>query len=365
VLPNVCVARLGGDEFVIAVAGMDTPAIMNHLVPSLKTILAERCIIGDRSFFLTASCGIAWYPKHGRNFHQLLQNVDAAMYHAKALGRDQFVTFTSEMSSAIQGKLDIQEDISQSIERNQLELHYQPRVDLASGEIAGYEALIRWHHPERGILLPADFLAAAEDCGLITRIGEWVIEEACRFSTVLANTGFSGRQISVNVSGNQLCSENFEASVLDSMNRHHIDNGRIMLEFNEHSLSDSLEAAISTLGHLRENGIPICLDGFGAHSSPLNYLRDLPIDILKVDRCCTADLGTRPAQECIYEDIIHIAHKLGIEVVAEGIETTRQENALRELGCNGVQGYLTGRPMSADRVLMMEFARRSQALATG
>jgi diguanylate cyclase len=364
-LPNVCVARLGGDEFVIAVAGKETPSIMHRLVPGLKAVLAERCIIGDRSFFLTASCGIAWYPNHGGNFHELLQNVDAAMYRAKSLGRDRFVTFAYEMRKAIQNKLDIQQGIRHSIERNELELHYQPRVDLATGEIAGYEALVRWHHPERGLLLPGEFLAAAEECGLITHIGEWVLNEACRFSTVLANTGFSARQISVNISGNQLCCDDFEANVLGSIHRHHIDSGRIMLEVNEHSLNDVVDSAIGSLGRLRAQGIPICLDGFGSLSSPLNYLRNLPIDILKVDRCCTADLGKTPGRKCIYEDIIHIAHKLGIEVVAEGVETDCQEQLLRELGCNGAQGYLTGRPMSADRVLMMEFARRAEALATG
>ena len=351
---EVLVTRIGGDEFVLAVSHEHTVNTVTTLLTNLRQILAEPCVVGDREFYLSASCGIAYYPLHGKDHHELLQNVDAAMYKAKSLGKDRYVFFSQDMQEALRQQIETMQDLRAALDRNELVLHYQPQYVTATGDIAGYEALVRWQHPTRGLLYPGAFIPAAEEGGLIVRLGNAVLEEACRFANRLRAEGITGRILSVNVSAVQLQQGDFIQTVLGCLRRHGVPRGSIMLELTESALIDNLAIAADTLRELRREGVPICLDDFGTGYSSLTYLKELPLDLLKLDRSFIADLGDPEAGGNLSGDIIRVAHRLGIPVVGEGVETPLQRETLEGLKCDMMQGYLTGRPMPEADVMALE-----------
>ena len=357
---DVLVTRIGGDEFVLAVSHEQTIETVTALLASLQQLLAEPCLVGDREFYLSASCGIAYYPRHGKDHHELLRNVDAAMYKAKSLGKDRYVFFSHDMQDALRQQIETLQDLRVALDQDELVLHYQPQFVTATGDIAGYEALVRWHHPTRGLLYPGSFIPVAEEGGLIVRLGESVLEEACRFANRLRAAGIKGRILSVNVSAVQLQQGDFIQSVLNCLRRNGVARGDIMLELTESALIDNLAIAADTLRALRKEGVPICLDDFGTGYSSLTYLKELPLDLLKLDRSFIADLGAPDAGGNLSGDIIRVAHRLGIPVVGEGVETPLQKETLEILKCDMIQGYLTGRPMPEADVFALEH-RMAQA----
>lgn len=348
------VSRVGGDEFVLAIRHEQTLERVHVLLERLQELLAKPCAIGDRVFYLSASCGIAYFPRHGKDYHELLRNVDAAMYKAKALGKDRFVFFSHDMQEALRERLEILQDLRIGLAQNELVLHYQPQFISETGEIVGYEALARWQHPTRGLLPPAAFIPSAEEGGLISRLGEAVLEEACRFSNRLRAAGIKGRVLSVNVSAVQLQQGDFVEKVIGCLQRHGVARGSIMLELTESAVMDDIGTSVEILNTLRGHGVPICLDDFGTGYSSLTYLRELPLDQLKLDRSFVADLGQPDATGNLSGDIIRISHKLGIPVVGEGVETSLQKEILKALKCDMIQGYLTGRPMPESQVFALE-----------
>ena len=352
--PDTLISRVGGDEFVLAIRHEQTVDRIHSLLERLQEIIAQPCVMGDRVFYLSASCGIAYYPRHGKDYHELLRNVDAAMYKAKAQGKDRFVFFSHDMQQALRDRLEILQDLRSGLDRDELVLHYQPQVDAASGKTVGYEALARWQHPVRGLLYPDLFIPAAEEGGLITKLGDAVLEEACRFANRLRAAGIKGRTLSVNVSAVQLQQGDFVDKVTACLKRHAVSKGSIMLELTESALIDNLDAAVDILHTLRAQGIPVCLDDFGTGYSSLTYLRRLPLDQLKLDRSFVADLGHPEATGNMSGDIIRIAHKLGITVVGEGVEVALQLEILKALKCDMIQGYLIGKPMPEAQVFERE-----------
>jgi diguanylate cyclase (GGDEF)-like protein len=351
---GVRVSRIGGDEFVVAVWANAQKEKILDLLHRIHFLLEENYQFDERSFYLTASAGIAWYPEHGKTYRELLGNVDAAMYRAKAQGKDQYAFFTRDMQEEMLRKSEVQQGIRQALLTDALIVHFQPQFNLNTRHIIGYEALVRWNHPERGLLLPGEFIEAAEDGGLISRLGTRVFEQACKFSKDRQDAGLRPIKVSVNISAKQLQEILFCDMIRTRVENYGIRPQDIMLEITESALIGQIEQAKEKILVLREMGFGVCLDDFGTGFSSLSYLRELPFDILKIDKSFVTDIDDSDKQKNLTEDIIRIAHKLGMQVIAEGVERNEQSEILARLGCNSVQGFLTGKPMPPDEAIRRE-----------
>ena len=357
--PGICASRIGGDEFVIAVWKENLNEEIGDLIHRIHLRLEENYVLGERTFYLTASAGIAWYPEHGDTYRELLRNVDAALYRAKAQGKDQYVFFSRDMQEDMLRRSELQQGLRQALLEDALIVHFQPQFSLSDGKIIGYEALVRWNHREQGLLLPGAFIEAAEDAGIISRIGTRVFELACKFSNLREAAGLEPIKISVNVSAKQLQELLFCSMVKKRVEKYGVKSENIMLEITESALIGQMEQAKERLQTLREMGFGVCLDDFGTGFSSLSYLRQLPFDVLKIDRSFVVDIDTATDKKNLTEDIIRIAHKLGMEVIAEGVERAAQMEILASLRCNSVQGFLTGRPMPPEDAIARELGTKA------
>ena len=351
---GICVSRIGGDEFVVAVWANAQKEKILDLLRRIHFLLEENYQFDERSFYLTASAGIDWYPEHGKTYRELLGNVDAAMYRAKAQGKDQYAFFTRDMQENMLRKSEVQQGIRQALLDDALITHFQPQYSLKTGHIIGYEALVRWNHPERGLLLPGEFIEAAEDGGLISRLGARVFEHACKFSKDRQEAGLRPIKVSVNISAKQLQELLFCDMIKKRVEKYGIRPQDIMLEITESALIGQMDQTKEKIQVLREMGFGVCLDDFGTGFSSLSYLRELPFDILKIDKSFVTDIDDADKEKNLTEDIIRIAHKLGMQVIAEGVERNEQSEILARLGCNSVQGFLTGKPMPPDEAINRE-----------
>ena len=327
------VARLGGDEFAILAPGADEQI----LVERLFDVLAAPLVLEGKRLHLRASIGIA----STETGEELLRNADLAMYAAKATGSNRYAVFTADMHINAVARLDRREQLERAIENEELVLHYQPIVDLDLGRVAGFEALVRWQHPERGLLGPGEFIPLAEETGLIVPLGRWVLREACRQATQWAGAPY----LSVNVAGAQLEQPGFLAEVESALSDGGLCPERLMLEVTESSLVDDLEA--ERLQALRRLGVRLAIDDFGTGYSSLSYLRKFPMDVLKIDRSFTRDACEDSA---LLNAIVAMGESLGLVLVPEGIEEPEQADALRALGCRLGQGFLFGRPVPAEEL---------------
>jgi diguanylate cyclase (GGDEF)-like protein len=328
------VARLGGDEFAILVRGASEPDLV---VERLFDVLATPVLLEGKRLHLRASVGVATTDSG----HDLLRNADLAMYAAKAAGTNRYAVFTDDMHVHALARLDRREQLERAIENEELVLHYQPIVDLDLGRVAGFEALVRWQHPSRGLLGPGEFIPLAEETGLIVPLGRWVLREACRQATTWAGAPY----LSVNVAGLQLEQPGFEDEVAAALEDGGLGAGRLMLEVTESSLVGDLEA--ERLQALRRLGVRLAIDDFGTGYSSLSYLRKFPMDVLKIDRSFTRDACDDNA---LLEAIVAMGESLGLVLVPEGIEEPEQADALRALGCRLGQGFLFGKPVPADQL---------------
>ena len=356
------VSRLGGDEFTILITEFRDIQDTSKIAKRIIDLFQDPFIIGHQEVFITTSIGISLYPNDGDDSDILLKNADTAMYHAKEKGRNQFQYYSESMNIAALERFNLERDLRKAQERRELLLHYQPQIDMRSGIVVGAEALVRWMHPDRGLIAPMEFIPLAEEIGLIVPIGEWIMHSACKQIRVCQENGFPSMCVTVNISGIQLKQKNFIETVVKALNDNHLDPQYLELELTESILVESLEKAIRILNELKSLGVRISIDDFGTGYSSLNYLKRLPIDILKIDRSFVKDIFIDPGNEAIIKAIVTLARSLNLEVIAEGVETAQQMAYLHELGCDKMQGYLFSPPLPTDS--LMKLLKEGKSLKT-
>ncbi len=340
------ICRIGGDEFVVVLPEAKRSTDAANVAAKIIETLSQPVRAADRELTVTPSIGIAVYPDDGRDAEALIRNADAAMYHAKESGRANYQFFTEQMNQVASRRLALENDLRRALHKGELLVHYQPIVELSSGTVVAHEALVRWQHPARGVVPPAEFMQLAEDTGLIVGIGEWVLREACRWATFIGAE--HGVQVAVNLSSRQFN----DPKLIELVRRVLADSGLparlLMLEVTETTAMHQTDVAASTLQKLKELGVSLAIDDFGTGYSSLASLRRYPVDQLKIDRSFVADLPAGENAKTLTGGIIGLAHALGLKVVAEGVETEAQREFLAALGCDFAQGYLTGKPVDAD-----------------
>ena len=369
--PGDTAARLGGDEFVVLAEVLAHPEEAMVLAERLRKTLTAPFALGGRQVAIRASIGIAMvWPGDQVTGEELLRNADVAMYVAKSAGQGGHAEFKPHMHEAALARLEMESELRSALSDGQLELHYQPIVGLPGRQVVGAEALIRWHHPAKGMVMPGQFIPVAEQSGLIDDIGTWVLNAACRQVAVWSATG-GPAEVAVNVSARQLSSSEFVGVVRGSLAASGATPARLTLEITESVLMDDPDAASRTLADLRRLGVRVAIDDFGTGYSSLSYLGRFPLDYLKVDRSFVAGLGTDDASECVghaplVSGIAQLGAALGLTVVAEGVETEYQAAAVARLGCHLAQGYLFGRPVPAGvlRASLDRMPAESVAVAT-
>ncbi len=346
------VSRLGGDEFVVVFSDLVDASEVGHIVENrLIPLIRAPHVVNGIELNVSCSVGIAVYPEDGDSVEMLMRNADAAMYHAKDEGRNNAQFFTREMDRAQRERLEIEQDLHGAIERNELCLFYQPRVDALSGELLAVEALVRWQHPARGLVPPAHFITIAEECGLIIPLGYWIIDEACRQQAEWRDTGVGDIAVSINLSAAQFQDEALVDGVRSILQKHRNSAGHIEFELTESLLMIDRGRTIDQLQGIKALGIELSVDDFGTGYSSLNYLYRFPLDKLKIDQSFVNDMLTDPKDHAITMAIIGLGHTLGLKVVGEGVETIEQRFALASAGCNELQGYYFARPLPVAELL--------------
>ena len=343
------VARVGGDEFLMLLEDVsDAPAcvaVANRILASLSRPFD----IAGRQVQISCSIGIVVHPDHGER-DKLVANADAAMYAAKRAGGNNYALFEAHMSADASEQLELQNDLRQALARGELSLHYQPKIDGTRGQISGVEALLRWSHPQRGMVSPMVFIPLAERFGLIGQLGNWVIDEACRQMAEWAYHGLRMR-VAINLSVHQLRESGLADRIQQALKLHGVDPSQLLCEITETVAMEDIQATQRTLDDLKRIGVFLSIDDFGTGYSSLNYLRQLPAQQLKIDRSFVSDLESSEDARAVVVAVVGLAHALGLRVVAEGVETDGQRDILLAMGCDELQGYLFARPMPADTLL--------------
>ncbi|MBL8489302.1 MAG: EAL domain-containing protein, partial [Rhodocyclaceae bacterium] len=349
-------ARQGGDEFTVVLPDLGYPEDAAVIAEKFFHSLKEPFTIAGQDFRATASVGIAVYPRDGEDADSLIKHADIAMYQVKAKGRNGYQFFTSVMSEGYQNRLTMENDLRQALERQEFELHYQPQVSLAVGGTVGMEALIRWRHPEHGLLDPGSFINLAEEAGLIRDISDWVLSEACAQLARWRASASPELRMAVNLSPKDFERSDLVDRVLRQVRDHGIPEGALELEITENLLLQDVEGVIEKVRLLRQEGIRVSIDDFGTRYSSLNYLRRFPISSLKIDQSFVRNLGDPDGTEAIIRAIVSIAEGFGLHLVAEGVENYGQLSTLTEMGCDEVQGFLFSPPLPASQadVWLME-----------
>ena len=340
-------ARLGGDEFALALDDVTQIMEVRRAAQSVIDAFMEPFTLGDQDVFVGTSIGIAQFPRDGSDVHQVLKNADMAMYHAKDAGRNCYKFYNDSMSQVTLSRLDLEADLRKALDRGQFEVHYQPQVDIRTGRIFGAEALLRWHHPERGAISPADFVPLAEETGLIIPIGQWVLQEACTQTKAWHDAGFINFKVAVNLSERQFRQNTLVLAVSQALARSGLDPAALELELTEGTIMRNAEDTVFSLSELKAMGMHISVDDFGTGYSSLSYLKRFPIDVIKIDRSFVQDICDDPDDAAITASIIAMARSLKRNVIAEGVETMAQAHALRDRGCNFMQGYLFSKPVDS------------------
>jgi diguanylate cyclase (GGDEF)-like protein/PAS domain S-box-containing protein len=344
------VARVGGDEFTLLLRNLDEGNDAARAAKKVLDAIARPLDVDGQRLYLTTSIGISMYPADGQEAEALLTNADIAMYRAKELGRSRFQLCTPEMNAKSVARLTLERDLRLAVERGELALLYQPQVRIASGRTVGVEALLRWNHPERGLVRPAEFIGVAEETGLILPIGEWVLRAACEQARRWHRNGCAELRVAVNLSALQFQQRGLVAVVQEVLSDTGVDPDWLVLEITESAAMHDAELTVEVLAMLRAMGLRIAIDDFGTGHASLSYLRQFPIDSLKIDRSFVADLETSREGSTIVNAIIGLAHGLDLEVVAEGVETEGQLRFLAERGCEEYQGFLISQALSAVEV---------------
>jgi diguanylate cyclase (GGDEF)-like protein len=344
------VGRVGGDEFVLILADQNNEEVIFRAMQRISAKVAEPITVEGKELYVTCSAGISLYPQDGPDVDTLLKNADAAMYRAKEHGRSNFQFYTSEMNERVNERLALEGALRRALERQEFLLHYQQKVDLRSDTIIGAEALVRWMHPEWGLVRPARFITLAEETGLIVPLGEWVLREACRQARAWLDEGLRPGVVSVNLSARQFRQQDLVRMVSRILEETRLEPQHLEMELTESMVMHNVDSAIATLQGLKSLGVRLSVDDFGTGYSSLSYLKDLPIDALKIDRSFVRDIGggAETGEGILAQAIISLGHNLHLKVVAEGVETDAQVRFLRRHGCDEVQGFLYGEPVAPE-----------------
>ncbi len=350
VRPGDTVSRLGGDEFVVLLDGIGEPAELEEITGRLQRTLAEPVVLQGRDYFVAASIGLAIFPRDGDTVTALIQRADSAMYKAKSDGRGVVRSYQPALQAGSSDRLELARDLRKALAQREFELHYQPQMDNLTGQLCGYEALVRWRHPQHGMIPPLQFIELAEQTGAIVPLGEWVLEEACRQNQAWRTAGLCDVPVAVNVSGIQFKQDDLVQTIGRLLQRTGLPAERLHLEITESVMMNEPEVFVRTLQTIRAMGIRVALDDFGTGYSSLSYLKRFPVDYVKIDRSFVRDIIDDPMDAAICGAIIAMAHNMNIEVIAEGVENQAQADFLRERGCDQLQGYLIGRPLAAEQL---------------
>lgn len=344
------IARLGGDEFtVIMEAFPDSQTVVNVAERILQT-LAQPVCLQMRDYYVTCSIGIALYPNDGQDAQTLLKNADVAMYRAKEMGKNNYQFFAKDMNAAAFEHLLMENSLRQALERGEFEIHYQAQVELEQNRIIGLEALVRWQHPEHGLISPTRFIPMAEENGLIVPLGEWVLEQACLQARLWQDLGFPPIRMAVNLSPRQFQPHSLIKAVRRALDRSGLAPQWLELEITEGMIMRNAEEAIHIMSELKQMGVQLAIDDFGTGYSSLYNLKRFPIHNLKIDRSFIEGLPKDGDDAAIAEVIIAMAKKLGLKVIAEGVENNAQLAFLREQGCDLVQGFMFSKPLPGGEV---------------
>jgi len=343
--PGDLVARLGGDEFALILPDVVDDGDIGTLCTKIIDALAAPFLLQGQQLFVSASIGVARYPEDGANAEALLKSADTAMYAAKNNGRGNFQFFSAAMHDATTQRIKLEAELHQALERREFLLHYQPKLDLMTGRTSGFEALLRWNHPERGLVPPLAFISILEDTGLIIAVGEWVVAEVCRQLGAWRADGFPIVPVAINLSARQLEQDDLAATIERIVTASGIAPALLEFELTESMLMMNPDAAVETLGRIKALGMRLSIDDFGTGYSSLAYLKRFPLDALKIDRTFVRDLPHDSDDAAITRAVINLAHSLNLKVVAEGVENLEQLCELKRFGCDEIQGYYVDRPL--------------------
>jgi diguanylate cyclase (GGDEF)-like protein len=345
------VARIGGDEFSVVLNDLENPQDAEGVIQRILETLKQPLVLRGHELFVTTSIGISLYPTDGDEAEELLRKADNALYRGKQQGRNTYQFYTPEIDEAVHEHFRLKYHLQGAIERGELLLYYQPQFKVTSGELVGLEALLRWNHPELGLISPNKFISLAEESGLIVPFGAWVLAEACRQNQFWQQAGYPALRMAINVSILQFTRANFVETVVQALEQVRLDPKWLQLELTESLLMRNPKDTASKLSRLRTLGVVIAIDDFGTGYSSLTYLRQLPIDTLKIAQPFVGEIGVNlhnsPGDEAIITAITNLAHSLGMRVVAEGVETEQQLEFLRRIGCDEMQGFLFSQPLPA------------------
>ncbi|UDL07199.1 bifunctional diguanylate cyclase/phosphodiesterase [Marinobacter sp. CA1] len=355
----VMVAYSSGDEFMICQQHVEEIDDVIHLLGQIQKCFAEPFAIQGQTHHITATMGIAIYPQSGLDGDVLLRNADIALHRAKENGRNGYQFYTEGMLDRELRRLELDKDLNKALAQNEFELHLQPQLDLASGRVNSAEALIRWRHPDRGMIPPFEFIPLAEENGRITDIGRWVVDAACRQLAQWRNGPLSHLRIAINLSGRELDEDDLVDTIQRALSHHEVPASRLEVELTEEIFIQNIEHNRNQLVRLHELGVHLAIDDFGVGYSSLAYLRDFPVDLLKIDRSFITNVTERRDDATITRAVINLAHNLGVRVVAEGVETDAQLQFLRDNHCDLAQGYLISRPIQP---LLLEQMLRDEGL---
>lgn len=344
------IARMGGDEFTVIMTGLsgveDAASIARRALQAFSTPFQ----LGSHELYVTPSIGISLFPSDGLDAETLVRNADAAMYRAKEEGRNNYQIYTEALNAAAVERVTLERNLRRALERNEFVLYYQPRLSIKTRQVLGVEALVRWRHPELGLIPPAQFIPLAEDTGLIVPISEWVLQTACRQNKAWQDAGLLSVDVAVNISPRQFHQDDLRSTVESALFTSGLESQYLGLELTETTLMQNPETAAEILRELKDMGVKLAIDDFGTGYSSLSHLKKFPIDSVKIDQSFVREITISPDDAAIAGAVVAMAHSMNLRVTAEGVETLEQLEFLKSLNCDEMQGYFIGRPMPAEDV---------------
>lgn len=348
--PDDTVSRIGGDEFVILLPNEGDPRTVNEKARAIRDAVSRTLEIDGQPVTVSASIGISVYPHDGTDFRTLLVNADSAMYHAKSKGAGNIQFYSAEMNERNSLRIEMENDLRRAIQNEEFTLYYQPKVMLKTGVVESVEALVRWNHPERGVLLPERFIPLAEETGLIILLGKWIIGQACRDAVAWQTEGFPRLRVAVNLSALQFVNPNLMEEILSALDLSGLAPECLELEITESFLMRDPEGAMRTLSDIRKKGVRVAIDDFGTGYSSFSYLKKFPLDHLKIDRSFITDICHSSHDAAIVRTIVTLGHSLNLKVIAEGVENAGQIDILTSMGCDAYQGFFKTRPLPPEEL---------------